>query len=111
MQELDGILGTLQSVAIGISRDGLLAAFEAPRAAQEELSDIAAKLEARSSQVSFKDRYTAVLALQAKAALTAIQDSMTSVVEERKAQAEAEKTNDADQANIESNAGATTSQQ
>lgn len=65
MQELDGILGTLPSVAIGISRDGLLAAFEAPRAAQEELSDIAAKLEARSSQVSFKDLYTAVLALQA----------------------------------------------
>lgn len=48
---------------------------------------------------------------EAKAALTAIQDSMTSVVEERKAQAEAEKIKDADQANIESNAGATTSRQ
>lgn len=48
---------------------------------------------------------------EAKAALTAIQDSMTSVVEERKVQAEAEKIKDADQANIDSNAGATTSQQ
>ena len=65
MQELDGILGALPPAAIGIARDGLLAAFEAPRAAQEELAGIAAKLEARSSQVSFKDLYTAVLALQA----------------------------------------------
>jgi hypothetical protein len=32
---------------------------------QEELASIAAKLEARSSQVSFKDLYTSVLALQA----------------------------------------------
>ncbi len=42
-----------------------LAAFEAPRAAQEELAAIAAKLEVRSSQVSFKALYTAVLALKA----------------------------------------------
>ncbi len=65
MQELDGILGALPPAAIGVSRDSLLAAFEAPRAAQEELAVIAAKLEARSSQVSFKALYTAVLALQA----------------------------------------------
>ncbi|HEY9209439.1 MAG TPA: AAA family ATPase [Acidovorax sp.] len=64
MQELDGILGALPPAAIGVSRDSLLAAFEAPRAAQEELAVIAAKLEARSSQVSFKALYTAVLALQ-----------------------------------------------
>lgn len=65
LQELDGILGALPPAAIGVSRDGLLGAFEAPRAAQEALAGIAAKLEERSSQVSFKDLYTAVLALQA----------------------------------------------
>lgn len=65
VQELDGILGALPPATIGVARDGLLAAFEATRAAQEELAGIAAKLEARSSQVSFKDLYTSVLALQA----------------------------------------------
>jgi recombinational DNA repair ATPase RecF len=65
MRELDGILGALPPATIGIARDGLLAAFESPRAAQEELAGITAMLEARSSQVSFKDLYTAVLALQA----------------------------------------------
>jgi hypothetical protein len=65
LQELDGILNAVPPAAIGLSRDGLLNAFEAPRLAQEELTGIAAKLEARSSQVSFKDLYTAVLALQA----------------------------------------------
>ena len=65
VQELDGILGALPPAAIGVVRDGLLAAFEAPRAAQEELAGIIAELEARSSQVSFKDLYTAVRALQA----------------------------------------------
>ena len=65
LQELDGILNAVPPAAIGLSRDGLLNAFEAPRLGQEELAGIAAKLEARSSQVSFKDLYTAVLALQA----------------------------------------------
>lgn len=65
LQELDGILNAVPPAAIGLSRDGLLSAFEAPRLSQEELTGIAAKLEARSSQVSFKDLYTAVLALQA----------------------------------------------
>jgi len=65
LQELDGILGTLPPTAIGVSRDGLLAAFEATRAAQEELAAVIATLEARSNQVSFKDLYTAVLTLQA----------------------------------------------
>lgn len=65
LQQLDGILTAVPPAAIGLSRDSLLNAFEAPRLAQEELSGIAAKLDARSSQVSFKDLYTAVLALQA----------------------------------------------
>jgi energy-coupling factor transporter ATP-binding protein EcfA2 len=65
LQELDGILNAVPPAVIGISRDGLLAAFEAVRAAQDKLAGIAAKLKARSTQVSFKDLYTAVLALQA----------------------------------------------
>jgi hypothetical protein len=65
LQQLEGILNTVPPAAIGISRDGLLSAFEAARQGQEELTGIAAKLEARSSQVSFKDLYTAILALQA----------------------------------------------
>lgn len=65
LQELDAILNAVPPAAIGIARDSLLNAFEAPRLAQEKLVGIAAKLEARSSQVSFKDLYTAVLALQA----------------------------------------------
>jgi len=64
LQELDGILNAMPLAAIGISRDGLFNAFEAARLAQEELSGVAAKLDARTSQVSFKDLYTAVLALQ-----------------------------------------------
>lgn len=65
LQELDGILNAVPSAAIGVARAGMLGAFEALRAAQEELAGIVAKLEARSSQVSFKDLYTGVLALQA----------------------------------------------
>ena len=64
LQQLEGILNAVPPAAIGLSRQGLLNAFEAPHQAQEELMGIAAKLEARSSQISFKDLYTAVLALQ-----------------------------------------------
>lgn len=65
LQQLEGILNDVPPAAIGLSRDGLLSAFEASRKGQAELTSIAAKLETRSSQVSFKDLYTAVLALQA----------------------------------------------
>ena len=64
LQQLEGILNAVPPAAIGLSREGLLSAFEASRLGQEELTGIAAKLEARSSQASFKDLYTAVLALQ-----------------------------------------------
>ena len=64
LQQLEGILNAVPPAAIGLSRQGLLNAFEVPRQGQEELTGIAAKLDARSSQVSFKDLYTAVLALQ-----------------------------------------------
>lgn len=65
LHELDVILTAVPPGAIGLSREGLLNAFEATRLCQEEFTSVAAKLEARSSQVSFKDLYTAVLALQA----------------------------------------------
>lgn len=65
LQDLDRIILIVPPAAIGVSRDGLLNAFEAPQAAQAELAGVSAKLEARSSQVSFKDLYTSVLALQA----------------------------------------------
>ena len=65
LHQLEGILNAVPPAAIGLSRQGLLNAFEAPRQGQEDLTGIVAKLEAQSSQVSFKDLYTAVLALQA----------------------------------------------
>ena len=65
LQQLEGILNAVPPAAIGLSRQGLLNAFKELRQGQEELTGIAAKLEARSSQASFKDLYTAVLELQA----------------------------------------------
>jgi recombinational DNA repair ATPase RecF len=65
LQELEGILNAVPSAAIGLTRQGLLDSFEAARKGHEERGGIIAKLQARSSQVSFKDLYTAVLALQA----------------------------------------------
>ena len=65
LQQLEGILNAVPPAAIGLSRRGLLHAVEEATQGQEELTGIAAKLEARSGQVSFKDLYTAVLALQA----------------------------------------------
>ncbi|MGA4104372.1 AAA family ATPase [Ralstonia nicotianae] len=65
LQLLEGILNAVPPAAIGLSRQGLLNAFEASQKGQEEVVTIAAKLAARSSQVAFKDLYTAVLALQA----------------------------------------------
>lgn len=65
LQQLESILNAVPPAEIGLSREGLLSAFEASRLGQEELTGIAARLEARSSQVSFKDLYTAVMALQA----------------------------------------------
>jgi len=65
LQHLEGILNAVPPAVIGVSRDGLQNAFEASSHCHAELTGIAARLEARSSQVSFKDLYTAVLALQA----------------------------------------------
>ncbi|MGQ0700585.1 MAG: AAA family ATPase [Panacagrimonas sp.] len=65
LQQLEGILNDVPPAAIGLSREGLLNAFEVSRLNQNELSGIAAELQARSSQISFKDLYTAVRSLQA----------------------------------------------
>lgn len=65
LQELGGILNAVPPTIIGLTRQGVLDGFQAARKGHEELSGISAQLEARSSQVSFKDLYTAILALQA----------------------------------------------
>ncbi|MGE0113367.1 MAG: AAA family ATPase [Steroidobacteraceae bacterium] len=65
LQQLEGILNALPPPVIGVSRDSLQNSFELARQNHEKVTGIAVKLEARSSQVSFKDLYTAVLALQA----------------------------------------------
>jgi recombinational DNA repair ATPase RecF len=65
LQALEGILNAVPPPAIGLSRQSLLTAFAAPHLGLEEVAGLAAQLQARSSQVSFKDLYTAVLALQA----------------------------------------------
>lgn len=65
LQELENIVNAVPPAEVGLSRQGLLTAFEAPHLGLEEVAGIAAQLQARSSQVSFKDLYTAVLALQA----------------------------------------------
>ncbi len=65
LQKLEDILNAVPPVAIGLTRQSLLDGFEAARKCYEERGGIVAKLQARSSQVSFKDLYTAVLALQA----------------------------------------------
>lgn len=64
LRQLEDILNAVPPPAIGITRQGLLNAFEEQHQGHEELTSIAAKLEARRGQVSFKDLYTAVLALQ-----------------------------------------------
>jgi recombinational DNA repair ATPase RecF len=65
LQELELILNAVPDAVNGLTRQGLLDGFEAARKRYEERGGIVAKLQARSSEVSFKDLYTAVLALQA----------------------------------------------
>lgn len=65
LKQLDEILAAVPPAVIGLTRNGLEGAFEATSQAQTEATDIAAKLQARSNQVSFKELYTAVLSLQA----------------------------------------------
>lgn len=64
LQELEGIVNAVPPAVIGVTRQGLLNEFERARGCYGERGGIIAKLQARSSQVSFKDLYTAVLELQ-----------------------------------------------
>jgi recombinational DNA repair ATPase RecF len=65
LQQLEEILNALPPAVLGLSRQSLLNAFEAPHSCHQEVTRIAAELKARSNQVSFKDLYTALLALRA----------------------------------------------
>jgi energy-coupling factor transporter ATP-binding protein EcfA2 len=65
LQELEDILNAVPPAVIGLTPQKLIDAFEAAQKGYEKLVGINAQLEARSSQVSFKDLYTSVLALQA----------------------------------------------
>jgi recombinational DNA repair ATPase RecF len=65
LQELEFILNAVPPAVVGVSSEGLQSAFDALRLCHESLTDVATRLQARSEQVSFKDLYTAVLALQA----------------------------------------------
>jgi recombinational DNA repair ATPase RecF len=64
LQELEAILEAVPLNVLGVTRQGLLDAFEKAHKCDEELKDIFEALRARSDQVSFKTLYDSVLALQ-----------------------------------------------
>ena len=64
LQELEAILEAVPLNVLGVTRQGLLDAFEKAHKCDEELKDIVEALRARSDQVSFKALYDSVLALQ-----------------------------------------------
>lgn len=64
LQELEAILEAVPLNVLGVTRQGLLDAFEKTHKCDEELKDIVEALRARSDQVSFKALYDSVLALQ-----------------------------------------------
>ncbi|MCC8445499.1 AAA family ATPase [Xanthomonas translucens] len=65
LQQLNGILNALPPVILDVTRRGLQELYGAADAAQEELDRLNAELVAQADQVSFKDLYSAVVALQA----------------------------------------------
>ncbi|WP_095147087.1 AAA family ATPase [Pseudomonas sp. Irchel s3b6] len=64
LQELEAILEAVPLNVLGVTRQGLLDAFEKAHKCDEELNAIVAALRAKSDQVSFKALYDSVLALQ-----------------------------------------------
>lgn len=64
LQELEAILEAVPLNVLGVTRQGLLDAFEKAHKCDEELKDIVEALRAKSDQVSFKALYDSVLALQ-----------------------------------------------
>ncbi|SFT72899.1 AAA family ATPase [Paraburkholderia aspalathi] len=65
LQELNQLLDAVPASVIGLTREILTHAYEVIDARAGELRQITQELTRRSSQVSFKDLYTAVTALQA----------------------------------------------
>lgn len=65
LQELEGILNAIPPPIIGLTRQGLLDSFDNAHKLHAQLAEIAGTLDVRSSQISFKELYTSLLALQA----------------------------------------------
>jgi recombinational DNA repair ATPase RecF len=64
LQELEGILNAVPPKIVGLTRHGLADRYAAADMAADRRRAVVRQLETRSSQVSFKDLYTSVLALQ-----------------------------------------------
>lgn len=64
LQQLTDILNAIPPQILNVTRQGLQELYEEASAAHEELDVLTANLQRRASQVSFKDLYTAVIALQ-----------------------------------------------
>ncbi|STR44782.1 AAA family ATPase [Iodobacter fluviatilis] len=64
LQKLDAILEAVPPNVLGVTRQGLLDAFENAHQCGEELDSIVAALRSKSDQVSFKALYDSILALQ-----------------------------------------------
>lgn len=64
LQQLNDILNAVPPQILNVTRQGLQDFYEKANAAQDELDTIKTDLEKRANQVSFKDLYTAVIALQ-----------------------------------------------
>lgn len=65
LHDLNQLLNTIPAAIIGVTRETLLHAYGVANHHAEQLRKTTQELERRSSQVSFKDLYTAVTALQA----------------------------------------------
>ncbi|WP_175751576.1 ATP-binding protein [Burkholderia anthina] len=65
LHDLNQLLNTVPAAIIGVTRETLLHAYGVVNQHAEQLRKTTQELERRSSQVSFKDLYTAVTALQA----------------------------------------------
>lgn len=64
LQQLNDILNAVPPQILNVSRQGLQELYEEANSAQNELGTLTANLEKRANQVSFKDLYTSVIALQ-----------------------------------------------
>lgn len=64
LKELDDILEAIPPTVLGVTRQGILAAFAEAHRCSQELEAVMNDLRAKSDQVSFKALYNSVLALQ-----------------------------------------------